>query len=355
MSVKLRKRTLPSGKVQFYLSIGDSKQRRYETLKLTLTKDKAKNKEILLVAEAARSTRELDLVREANGLKPKVVRKKSMFTYTRELIADKHPRNQLTYKNMLKHLKAFNESEELFFGQITERFCERFKNHLLTKLNPNSALAYFLRLRSVLKAAEKDELIVGNPTADIKIKHKKSLPRYLTEQELQRLATTPCGNKVTRDAFLFSCLCGLRYEDISKLVWSQIKNKGIEIVQSKTGDPLRIPLTPEALEILERQKKIIRMGKDGQFQNDGRIFDLPRRSSIDKVLKTWGKRANIRIPISMHKGRHTFATMLLSSGTDIYTASKLLGHRDIATTTIYAKVVDQKKEEAINRLPSIGI
>jgi site-specific recombinase XerD len=80
---------------------------------------------------------------------------------------------------------------------------------------------------------------------------------------------------------------------------------------------------------------------------------LPRQSTIDKQLKAWAKAAEIKKSVSMHKARHTFATLSLASGIDIYTTSKLLGHKNLATTQIYAQVIDEKKKRAVDMLPKI--
>jgi site-specific recombinase XerD len=76
---------------------------------------------------------------------------------------------------------------------------------------------------------------------------------------------------------------------------------------------------------------------------------------IDKQLKKWGEDAEVKKPMSMHKARHTFAVLGLSSGIDIYTISKLLGHKNLATTQIYARVVDEKKRKAVDMLPTIDL
>ena len=84
------------------------------------------------------------------------------------------------------------------------------------------------------------------------------------------------------------------------------------------------------------------------------FYDLPKYLSvINSGLKRWAKAAEIDKNISFHTARHTFATMLLTLDVDLYTVSKLLGHKDIKTTQIYAKIIDKKKQDAVNKIPQL--
>ena len=85
------------------------------------------------------------------------------------------------------------------------------------------------------------------------------------------------------------------------------------------------------------------------------VFDMPCRFHYNQILKSWTKNAGINKNLTSHIARHTFATLSLSSGADLYTVSKLLGHKDIATTQIYAKIIDKKKEEAVDMLPALEV
>lgn len=125
------------------------------------------------------------------------------------------------------------------------------------------------------------------------------------------------------------------------LQWQHISNGDIRIAEVKTGSAHTLPLSKVALQILKKQNTSTPNG-----------FTLsPNRSNINNILKTWAKRAHINKNISFHCARHSFATQLISKGNDIYTVSKLLGHKNVTTTQIYARVVDSKKVEAIATLP----
>ena len=84
------------------------------------------------------------------------------------------------------------------------------------------------------------------------------------------------------------------------------------------------------------------------------VFDLiPSENKINKHIKNWIQAAGINKHVTFHISRHNFATLLLSSDIDIYTVSKLLGHKDVKVTQIYAKLIDKKRDEAIEKLPKI--
>lgn len=167
-------------------------------------------------------------------------------------------------------------------------------------------------------------------------------------KELKRLIGTECKYEIMKQAFLFSCLCGLRVSDIRKLKWNDLQKSGerirIEIKMQKTKEPLYLPISDEALKWLPQQN---------EAKGDDLIFPLTHEGTINKILQKWAKDAGIIKHISFHVARHTHATMMLTLGADLYTVSKLLGHKNIATTQIYAKIVDKKKEEAISLIPNL--
>ena len=126
----------------------------------------------------------------------------------------------------------------------------------------------------------------------------------------------------------------------------QIHDKYIQFRQQKTGDMERIKLNPDALKIIEEQIKTNLIGNSN-------IFNLPSRTHIKRLMRIWIKESQINKKITFHCSRHTFATLCLTYDVDLYTVSKLLGHRDIKTTQIYAKLIDKKKDEAIDKLPEL--
>src|SRR5262249_40919247 len=150
---------------------------------------------------------------------------------------------------------------------------------------------------------------------------------------------------------------GLRYSDVKALTWRKVKPTNgsyvLEFTQAKTGEVETLPLSEQAATILKNQADATPSPRISADIPSDAVFKLGAQQSIDKAIRQWIKRAEINKKISFHCARHTFATLGLTHGVDLYTMSKLLGHRDVATTQIYAKVVDQKKREAVMLLPCL--
>lgn len=108
----------------------------------------------------------------------------------------------------------------------------------------------------------------------------------------------------------------------------------------KTREWVVIPLNKEAASFLPPKK--------GTF-----VFDLPSSTAANADLKRWARAAGIRKIVTFHTARHTFATLLLTLGADLYTTSKLLGHTNITTTQIYAEVVNEKKSRAVRLMDGL--
>jgi integrase len=204
----------------------------------------------------------------------------------------------------------------------------------------------------------RDGILPRNPALDVSIKRQKTRREFLRLAELERLAATACSNEDTKAAFLFSAFSGLRYSDIKALTWDQVKRTNgscvLEFTQEKTGEPETLPLSAEATAILEAQTdaRVSPRIKSEVYGNA--VFKLGAQQTIDKAIRRWVRRAQIGKKISFHNARHTFATLALTNGVDIYTVSKLLGHKSLETTEIYAKVIDEKKRQAVGMLPRLN-
>ena len=170
---------------------------------------------------------------------------------------------------------------------------------------------------------------------------------YLTIDELRKMEEVECEYPQIKAAFMFSCLTGLRRSDILKLRWGDVFEQGeftrIIFRQKKTKEQEYLDITPQAAEL---------MGQRGKA--DELVFtDIHSPTCTNKAIQEWVLRSGINKKISFHCGRHTFATLMLDIGTDIYTVSKLLGHRELSTTQIYAKVLDKNKQAAVASIPQI--
>ena len=173
----------------------------------------------------------------------------------------------------------------------------------------------------VLKMAVADGKIDHNPfdqiNASDKIQKSESTREYLTEEELIKLAKTPTEKEQTRHVYLFMCFCGLRISDVKALRWMDIEKDGdrwqLRIRQQKTQAPLYLPLSEQAKKFLPER---------GDATDEDLVFaDIPTEQAMNRQLKDWAKTAGIKKKVTLHTARHTFATLTLTKGGDIYTVS----------------------------------
>jgi integrase len=256
-------------------------------------------------------------------------------------------KNTKPYSNTLAHLRRFLGAKKWFLLEITDADLALFQKYLLKQVSDTSVHTYMTVLKTAFTIARKENLLDerANPFTDFEIvKRGQTQREYLTFDELQRLNKAECADYDTKRAFLFACYTGLRISDIRALTWKDVQNNRIEIKMQKTDDVLYVDLNDSAQDLL---------GFRCKQASDASVFTLPEEKRLGRVLLRWAKNAAIEKHVTFHVARHTFATLLLTSGTDIYTASKLLGHKDVKVTQIYAKIVDEKKKAAINSLPTL--
>jgi integrase len=255
-----------------------------------------------------------------------------------------------------KHLEKYC-SRTLTFEKVDLDFITGFKNYLESKattksgtlLSQNSKYAYFNKFKACLREAFQDGLMDVNLGTKVKAFAQEETSReYLTFEEVERLFNTECKYPILKNAFLFSCLSGLRWSDINKLIWSEVRDEGeqskINYRQEKTSSVEYLYISKDARKFLGERKGA----------NDRVFKGLKYSSAHNTELLRWVMRAGITKHITFHSGRHTHAVMLLEYGADIYTVSKILGHKMLSTTQIYAKVVDKKKIEATQLIPKLN-
>lgn len=348
---------MPSGNTSLYLDIYVDGQRRYEYLKLYLSpdrRDKEKNRDTLRLAEAIRAKRLVEIRNGMYGFKGDGKSGHiSFIDFFAETCAKKDkPDNHSTYmiwKSALMHLKDYLHGRKLMLSAVDAQWLRGFKEHLQgLPLSQNTKAQYYAKVCTCLRAAFDEGLIRETPIrkAGGRIEMEEVERMYLTLEELKRLAATPCRHGDVRQAFLFSCLTGLRKSDVGKLTWGDVKKQGaftrIFFRQKKTGGREYADIPAEAAALM------------GERADDSvHLFTLPSNVVISAALREWVRAAGINKRITFHCARHTFAVMMLDLGTDIYTVSKLLGHRNLTTTQIYAKVLDKNKQAAVSRIPSI--
>jgi integrase len=365
MNVKLREKKGKHGKSSLYLAIWDANvtyevksgkhkgqirkgKWRYEYLNLHLLKNgkdnKKANQAALKVAEQIRAKRQIELYNEMYGFVSPLKKKANFIKF----LEDTHTKG-FTLKGTLKQIKEF-AGDFLSFQTINEEWMESWKEFLLSRVSQNTALCYFSITKSALNRAVKKKIIPYNPASHVaNIKKEETERVYLTFEEIQKLAVTDIKQKEVKRAFLFACYTGLRASDVLNLTWDKIQDGKLKFRQQKTKGFEYFPLSPTALELLYQN------GHSTEQNPKERIFKVPVLRWINEILKTWAKKAGIKKNISFHTSRHTFATLALTSGADLYVVSKLLGHTKIETTQIYAKIIDQKKEEAVNLMPKLKL
>jgi site-specific recombinase XerD len=356
-SVHLRERKLKSGKAQLFLDLYDGERQWQEATGILLTGDRTQDRLKRQAGEQIRAKKESAILREAIGGVPVERKGVPFFKYARQIADHKRGTTRVLYIDALEQFSSFAVpviGETATFEQINSDLCERYRRHLLSgSLKHNTAAAYFFKLKAVLKQAVRDQIISKSPADDMSIRPVETPPKFLTIEELQKLAETKCGNDIVRDAFFFSCLTSLSFSDVVNLRWNNLREGRIDYIRQKTKQPVSLKLNPEALEIIHRQRHRSKTEKTTTTHASDAVFKLPSRQTVDKLLKRWAKHANLNIPLSMHKARHTFGTSAHSSGADIYTIASMMGHKNVQMTQKYAKVLDPRKDEAVARLPRI--
>ena len=247
-------------------------------------------------------------------------------------------------------------------SEIDKQFCldmiDWFRNTYINKrtgttIGARTADTYCQRFRTALNEAVREGLIDKNPWNKLetieKIKKPESKREYLTIDEIRSMIATDCPNELVKRAYLFSCFTGLRISDVRNLKWGDVYIENgqtyVSVVMKKTNKPLYIPLSRQALKWMPE--------KGESISGDYVFGNLVNYGNVNENLKKWAEAAGIRKHISYHTSRHSFATMMLTLGADLYTVSKLLGHSSVKHTQIYARIIDRKKDEAVNLADSV--
>lgn len=226
------------------------------------------------------------------------------------------------------------------------------KDHYQPMSN-NGLMKHMQRLRKILNLGVKLEWLKKNPFDAYDIKLEKTERGFLTSYELRAIekkVITLARLEFIRDLFVFSCYTGLSYIDavnlhVSSLVFGIDGQKWISTRRRKTNTPVKIPILPKACDIIEKYKM------DPRSMNRGTVFPLISNQKVNSFLKEVAILCEVEKRLTFHLARHTFATTVtLSNGVPIETVSKLLGHRSIATTQIYAKVLENKVSEDMGKL-----
>ena len=402
--VTIRFKELSKGNKSLYLDIYRDGVRSYEFLKLYLIPerpgveaDKVANQITLDAANAIKAQRIKEIVNGEAGIKERpgktlllldwMQQRQDRATNAAREAGRKASNTAEGIRTAAVHLRRYIDEayrgRAITLAQVDKDFCTGFVAYLKTakrqhaagshkddgkqttsrkkrkgteeqppRLSPNTAALYYKNFEAAMNEAYKKGLIALNPVALVEESEKpQGEPAerdYLTAEELKSLAAAKCPNEQVRAAFLFSCFCGLRLSDVEGLTWDKIRQVGdtwrVETRMEKTRQIIYLPLSEAACKCLPER---------GEKGPEDLVFDLPKRVTLQCDMRTWVKRAGIEKRRSVHCARHTFATLALTRGADLYSISKLLGHANVKTTQVYATIIDQRKTEAANLLNGI--
>ncbi|MDT3740700.1 MAG: site-specific integrase [Candidatus Kapabacteria bacterium] len=255
-----------------------------------------------------------------------------------------------SYLGCLKHLKIFAAKKygtnKMTFSEVDYNFCNHFREYLLEAIAVNTARTYMKLLSACLNHAVEERIINKNHCRKLSIKEEDGKREFLTESELRSFVKAKTNFVEEKKAFIFACQCGLRLGDIRALKFADIQGKHMSIRQQKTRGIIRMMLSPDAIEIVKQQKK--------SFPQRENVFVLPAsRTDLNEHLTSIKDTAKINKNISFSCSRHSFAVLCITSGIDIFTLSKLLGHTSVNTTLIYSKLIDEKRDEYTCKIPQL--
>ncbi len=361
MKVTLRQRQKGKNSISLYLDFYHKGNRKYEHLGLKLyvkprtPTEREHNKRTKALAEKITAKRQLEAQEHEYGFISYENDKTDFIEYFEKLCENRYSgkSNYGNWLSALNHIKEFT-GNKLPIRKVNKSWVERFREYLIVDarkpngdpLAPNTTVSYFNKVLATLKKAYKDEIIRKDIASLVpSIKESETNREFLTYEELKKAAGTNCDAPQYKKAFLFSALTGLRFSDIQKLTWSEIQHSKdyghyIRFRQKKTKGYETHPVSEDAIKLIG----------DRQGPADKVFIDLNYSTQNNEKLQEWINNAGINKKITFHCARHTYATLQLTLGTDIYTVSKLLGHKNIQTTQVYSKVINEKKKSAASKI-----
>ncbi len=297
---------------------------------------------------------------------------KTLLTYYDAHVQDLKKKNEVAkntvsrYLDTYDHLKNFLSRENksgLLIRFVDFKLLNDFDVYLKTQvssttkqaLERNTVNKHHSRLRTILIKAVNESQLVKNPYKDFKFKYTPSKRTFLTKEELERIQANDLGNNQSlikvRDIFIFSVYTGLRFQDAQNLKSSQViidekQGAQLDFTQEKTKETVRVPLFKQALEIIEKYKT-------SESKITGYVLPKISNQKFNAYLKIIGELSGIEKTLSHHVARHTCATtILLSNQAPIEAVSKWLGHTQMRTTQIYAKITNDYLQQIANQVAS---
>lgn len=265
-----------------------------------------------------------------------------------------------TYRTTCDHLACFLSERlrlsDIPFSALDRSFIDKFDLYLRTerRLAPRSIILYMTRLHTVVNKAIAAGIITADPFAGYEPPHPERNRCYLTREELKRLMTTPLPASrlyLVRDLFLFSCYTGISYGDMGRLTIENLETAEdgtvwIKAVREKTGVEFEVPLLDLPLHIIDKYR---------DAAPDGKLLPMYGNSELNKGLKCLAAACSIERKLTFHCTRHNFGTHItLSLGVPLETVSRMMGHKRLVTTQIYAHVTDKKVDEDTKQLRQLS-
>ncbi|MDR0510408.1 MAG: site-specific integrase [Rikenellaceae bacterium] len=280
--------------------------------------------------------------------------------YAKRVGVDRTEGTWTTCCNSLNNIRRFIKTkyrlEDIPFGSLAPSFIDELDSWLRyeRKLASGTISQIVWPLQKVVRDAMSEGLLIGNPFAHYE--HRRETPpvKHLSEEELRRVMNTPLPRRtlcLTRDMFVLACFTGLSYSDMRSLTAENLQSEPdgtvwIRTIRQKTGVECNIPLLDIPLGIIEKYRPYARVNSN----SNGNILLLPvpGNDTMNRHLKEIAAVCGVNINLTVHKARHTFASeVALSNGVSLESVSCLLGHTNVRTTQIYAKVTDDKIDRDI--------
>ncbi|HWR31184.1 MAG TPA: tyrosine-type recombinase/integrase [Negativicutes bacterium] len=352
MSVEVREKPISDGRLSLYLQIyvrGQKPKKEflgiYVLAKPKTAVQREENTKQRAIADLKASERKLQLSQNGG-----IIHSKSSLTiaeYCRDIGKDKKAKKtQANWKETADHLdKAGIGSIQL--SSLTVQDCQAFRAYFTNgKLAQSSQAKYFGLFRTAIRDAHLANFIkIGLHDRVSSIARGNATKEFLRQHELDTLFSTPVRSQVTRKAFLFSCLTGMRHSDIRALKWSNVHdlpdgNCELRYEMVKTGKDHILPIGTQVRQVLGDRKK----------PGDKALPDTPCIQTVNYTIHRWRARAGIPKKITFHSGRHTFATLALSNGVPLKVVSDYLGHSSITQTEVYARLLEDERDRYVGRV-----
>lgn len=371
--VKLRQKNISGNKQSLYLDFyppiphpetGEPTRRQflglYVFVKSNNPIDKQHNKETLQLAEQIRQKRENFLNKpeiytgyELEQKRIKEQGEKNFVAYFQTLANKRKASNHDNWISAYKYLEAFTKGN-LKFADLNEKFCNEFKDYLLTTksnksnkttLAQNSAVSYFNKLKATLKQAYKDGYLNRDLNAKINcIKPQDTIKHTLTIEELNTLAKADCKNPLLKKCVLFSALTGIPFKEMQNLNWGQVEVSEtfgfrVKMIRQKSKKAYYINISEQAYNLLGEPK-----------EPTNKVFEGLNNRDRYHFFPLWLAETGIKKDMTFHDLRHTYGCLQIDLGTDIYTLQGNMGHSTPRQTMIYGKISDQRKRDAADKI-----